>query len=278
MIELFGSAGRDAIARLGTQRTLYAFDYDGTLSPIVARPEDAGAAPTTVALLTRLGARVPTLLLTGRRRGRPAAVASLSIPTHLVGNHGAEGMPAVLTDGQALAASRDIVTRWLSQWPSDGMPGSDPAIQVEAKAYSLSVHYRAAADHDAARKTIEGVLARLDPQPRLIDGKCVFNVLPASAPDKGQALAALVAFERCTAAFFIGDDVTDECAFENAPESWVTVRIGRSDRSAARYFIEDQRDIDRCPRAVDLGRRSGVDRDAAGLISMGERVPGKAGD
>jgi trehalose 6-phosphate phosphatase len=80
----------------------------------------------------------------------------------------------------------------------------------------------------------------------VIAGKCVFNLLPDRAPDKGHALQALVEYERCAAAFFIGDDVTDEAAFVDAPPSWVTVRVGESDDSAARFFIADQDSIDRC--------------------------------
>ena len=56
----------------------------------------------------------------------------------------------------------------------------------------------------------------------------------------------LVRHERCDAAFFIGDDLTDEAAFADAPASWVTVKVGRDEDSAARYFIADQHDIDRC--------------------------------
>ena len=122
---------------------------------------------------------------------------------------------------------------------------ADDGIVVEAKNYSLSVHYRKASDHDAARRAIGAAVALLDPPPRVIGGKCVFNLMPAGAPDKGHALSVLVQHERCDAAFFIGDDVTDEAAFVEAPSSWVTVKVGNGD-SAARYRIDDQRDIDRC--------------------------------
>ena len=80
----------------------------------------------------------------------------------------------------------------------------------------------------------------------MIGGKCVVNLLPEGAHDKGRALDELVRFDGATAAFFIGDDVTDESGFLDAPASWVTVRVGLSDDSAARFYIADQDAIDRC--------------------------------
>ena len=248
-VDLFSPAGHDALARLASRPAIYAFDFDGTLAPIVERPDDAGASAATVAALSSLGARVPVALLTGRGvddlRRRIAFT-----PRYLVGNHGAEGLP----DSPDPAASGDadehrtVVRRWLAQWPAAvaATGGDDAGVEVEAKSFSLSIHYRRARDHAAACRTIERAMAALDPAPRVIGGKCVFNVLPDGAPDKGQALRALVRHERCDGAFFIGDDVTDEVAFQDAPASWVTVRVGRSDDSAARFYIERQDEIDRC--------------------------------
>jgi trehalose 6-phosphate phosphatase len=246
VIDLFSVEGRAALERLARQKTLYAFDFDGTLAPIVPRPDDARAQPSTVALLKTLGARVPTLLLTGRGiddlRQRIAFA-----PTFLVGNHGAEGLPDAISDEDGHAAHRVVVQRWLAQWPAViARQIDDPDIVVETKAYSLSIHYRASRDHDAAIRAISAAIKALDPSPHVIGGKCVFNLLPEGAPDKGHALSALVEYTRCTAAFFIGDDVTDETGFADAPASWVTVRVGHSSASKARYFIDDQSDIDRC--------------------------------
>ncbi len=243
MIDLFGPEGLAALDRLARARTLYAFDFDGTLAPIVAVPDNARAAPTTIALLTAIGARVPTLILTGRgtddlRRLLPFA------SKYVVGNHGAEGMPDAPAGDPA---HRAVVEAWLAQWPAAiAESGAVAGLAVEPKRYSLSIHYRQADDHAAAERAIDAAIGRLDPRPRVIGGKCVLNLLPEGAPDKGSALRALVRIEHCDAAFFIGDDLTDEAAFEQAPPSWVTVRVGQSAASAARYFIPDQKDIDRC--------------------------------
>jgi trehalose 6-phosphate phosphatase len=240
VIDLFSPEGVAALDDLARRRTLYAFDFDGTLAPIVAQPDAAHAPTSTEALLAELTTLAPTAVVTGR--GVDDLKARLGVaPTYVVGNHGAEGLPGGSPD---LEAHRAVVARWLVQWQASGADG--PGIVVEPKAYSLSIHYRHAPDHDAAMQTIQHAFKSFDPAPRVIGGKCVFNLLPEGAPDKGSAIVALVATHHCETAFFIGDDLTDEVAFVSAPASWLTVRVGDVADSAARFFIDNQSAMDRC--------------------------------
>lgn len=254
MRSLFTPEGMAALQRLARQRTLYGFDFDGTLAPIVARPEDARASALTERKLATLGARVPVAILTGR------SVADMRqriefTPLHLIGNHGAEGLPSPLHHSLAdsLTASDgtpdhgSVARAWLRQWPSAiAAYSDDPGIFVEDKTYSISIHYRLAVDCAAAERAVAAAIATLAPMPRVIGGKRIFNLLPAGAPDKGNALATLVRFEHCDAAFYIGDDETDEAVFHGAPAHWVTVHVGEADDSAARFFIGHEAEIDRC--------------------------------
>jgi len=80
----------------------------------------------------------------------------------------------------------------------------------------------------------------------VVPGKRVLNVVPTGAPDKGMALARLTrrgGFERV---LFVGDDDTDEDVFRRdlGVES-VGVRVGRHSKSAARYYLRRQSDVDR---------------------------------
>lgn len=254
MRPLFTPEGTAALRRLAGQRTLYGFDFDGTLAPIVARPEDARASVLTERKLATLAARVPVAVLTGR------SVADMRrriefTPLHLIGNHGAEGLPSPLhhsladslTAGNGIPQHESSAREWVRQWPAAIAPYSDdPGIFVEDKTYSISIHYRLAADRVAAERAVAAAVASLVPAPRVIGGKYVVNLLPADAPDKGQALATLARFEHCDAAFYIGDDETDEAAFRGAPAHWVTVHVGEGDPSAAQFFIAHQGEIDRC--------------------------------
>jgi trehalose 6-phosphate phosphatase len=80
---------------------------------------------------------------------------------------------------------------------------------------------------------------------RVIGGKLVFNVVSRRAPHKGLALLAARDRAGCDTAFYIGDDETDEDVFSiEEPGRLVTVRVGMSRRSQARYFIRGQTEID----------------------------------
>ncbi len=75
-------------------------------------------------------------------------------------------------------------------------------------------------------------------------GKCVVNVVAAHAPDKGDAVVALVERAGAAAAVFAGDDVNDEAVFRRAPPHWLTVRVGPLEpTSAARFRLDDNAEV-----------------------------------
>ena len=70
-----------------------------------------------------------------------------------------------------------------------------PGVLLEDKGCSLAIHYRQAADRDAARSQIEEHALRLTPMPRLIHGKCVLNLVPPGAQiDRSDDNAPLAAW------------------------------------------------------------------------------------
>lgn len=233
---LFANEGLTALAELAAVRTLYAFDFDGTLAPIEARPENVRTPANVMRLLGTLAGLASVAVISGRRRadlqGRlPGAIR------HLVGNHGNEGGP-VTTDE---AAMRAITRGWREQLTA--LLGSDAhrrGVLIEDKALSLSLHFRLARDRDAAAARLTAAIERLQPAPRVIGGKLVFNLLPPGAKTKFEALAAIAAAEQAQAVLFVGDDDTDEFVFAHAPAHWLTVRVERERSSAARYFLHQQ--------------------------------------
>jgi trehalose-6-phosphatase len=79
----------------------------------------------------------------------------------------------------------------------------------------------------------------------LVSGKCVLNVTDRHAPHKGAAVETLRRRLRCELAAFVGDDVTDEDAFALADVgSLIAIRVGRTRRSGAPWFITDQMEVD----------------------------------
>lgn len=234
MPHLFSPAGEFALREICQQRPLLALDFDGTLAPIVPRPENARAPLAISRILTQLSARLPVAIITGR------AVADVSsrlgfAPHYIVGNHGAEGLPDVTSPDGGLAR--------IWQQGLDHAALQAAGVSVENKGHSLSLHYRLARDHAQARSTIDAAIAALSPEPRVIGGKCVYNLLPQDAPDKFEAVRQLTRHAGCDNAIFVGDDVTDDVVFEQAPPHWLTIRVGAADRHRARFHLSLQSEV-----------------------------------
>lgn len=238
MRDLLSAAGAPVIAGLARPGTLLVFDFDGTLAPLVRARGKAQLKDVTRRALSRVAEALPTAVLSGRAQPDLAAkVAGVPI-RWAVGGHGAEwpGEPPPRGYVRRVAGWRRRLDERLA-----GIRGVD----IEDKEVSLSIHWRAARDARAAAAAVARAAADL-PGARLVGGKRVLNVVPAEAPDKGDALARLVAESGCERVLFVGDDVTDEAGFRarlHVPA--VMVRVGRTKGSAATWFVQRRGDVDR---------------------------------
>jgi len=229
---LLSGACRPVLEQLARESTLCAFDFDGTLSPIVDRPTDAGIGERTRDLLERLAKLYPCVIVSGRARadlvGRLAGVRVC----RAIGNHGAEP--------EATAARPAVVAEWKAVLDREvaGIPG----LLVEDKGLSLAVHYRLCARRAEVRKRILALAQKL-PDVRIVGGKFVINLVLDRSHNKGQALAAERARLGCDWILFVGDDDNDEDAFALGGNI-VPVRIGRKRHSHARYYLRTQEEMD----------------------------------
>ncbi|MBL8363559.1 MAG: trehalose-phosphatase [Rubrivivax sp.] len=238
-VPIHSRAGHAALEALMCQRALLAFDFDGTLAPIVAHADDARVPDALARRLAVLAAAQPLAIITGRSVAD--VVGRLGFrPWTVVGNHGAEQAGVPLRPAPALDAVRSLLAGAAPMLTAAG-------VGLEDKGLSLALHYREAADPEAARRAIDALL-----QPhqdagsavRIFGGKMVVNVAPADAPDKAHAMRRLV--ERCGvgAVFFAGDDANDEPVFSGAPPQWVTLRVGPDGHgTAARFALPGPEDM-----------------------------------
>jgi len=126
---------------------------------------------------------------------------------------------------------------------------------IEDKEFSVTVHYRGAAHKRKIRAAAAAVAKKLGGL-RVFGGKQVVNLLPAGTPHKGIALQRELHKLGCDKAIFVGDADSDEDAFAlHHPQRLLTVRIGRKQRSHARYYLRNQKEIDRFLRALLESRR-----------------------
>lgn len=243
MRRLFTPEGEAAIAHTMRQRPLLAFDFDGTLAPIVARPDDARVPAPVAHRLQRLSQRLPVAVISGRRVHdlRPRL---LFRPWRVVGNHGAEDESPMQADRDAAALSP---ARACLAAAATAL--HDHGVLVEDKGLSIALHYRLATDRGAAQRAIEAALAPLPEGLKVFGGKMVVNIAAAWARDKADAVAELAQDCGASAAVFIGDDVNDEPVFARGEPSWLTVRVGSDDpASAAAWFLDGPADL---PRLLD---------------------------
>lgn len=236
MTYLFSEAGQVELQGFIARDTLFAFDLDGTLAPIVANPGDIVIADDVRDRLIELNKMAPVAIITGRSRDDALSYLGFT-PGFLVGNHGAEGLPwRDKEEGEYVRLCRS----WKEQLNELLRLGGTAGIFLEDKGATLSLHYRSAHDPEPAHNDILGAIARLVPSPRSVSGKFVENIVPRDAPHKGDALRFIMRYLDCSRALFIGDDETDEDVFRMRDDSILGIRVGMDPRSSSRYFLTGQ--------------------------------------
>jgi trehalose 6-phosphate phosphatase len=235
---------RRILEQFALSNTLIAFDFDGTLAPIVENRRSARIMPSTKVSLTRLAVLYPCVVISGRGRNdvlhRMRGIKFKAV----LGNHGIEPWSTSPAIESAVRRLVPICRSKLGQFRS---------VAIEDKRFSISIHYRNEIHKSAVRATVAKIMPTLG-RVRIIGGKQVINILPAGAPHKGDALEQEMSKMHCSRAIYLGDDETDEDVFALSESKKVlSIRVGFSRSSLAGYYIRTQREIDRIiQRLVDL--------------------------
>lgn len=234
------ASGLNRIREFVGARALLAFDIDGTLAPIVARPWDARIPDELQLRLDAMTTTRTVAIITGRAIADAKPMLAFS-PRYLIGNHGAEGVPGFELASAAYASE---CSKWLRVLRCDDEAWrATPGITLEDKAYSIAFHYRHAKSREAALRLVEERAAHLVPRPRLVHGNCVLNLVPQEAPHKGDALLSLLAHSGCERSLYVGDDLTDEDVFRLKLPHVLSVGIDPGPGSAADLFLSNQGEV-----------------------------------
>jgi trehalose 6-phosphate phosphatase len=210
-------AGRAGLAALRAEpaRALLAFDFDGTLSPIVDDPAQAHAHPEVAPRLHELAGRVARIAIV---TGRPAEVAVElggieDVPGLVVmGHYGLQrwesGRLSSPDTGSGVAQARALLPGLLADL------AAPEGTVVEDKDQSLAVHVRRTPDPQAAYDLLTAPMAMLAARTGLTvePGRYVLELRPAGF-DKGRALRALAHEVEAGSVAFFGDDLGDLAAF-----------------------------------------------------------------
>lgn len=223
-----------------SSNVLLAIDYDGTLAPIAPTPDQARMRARTRRLFTQVAHCYPSITISGRPLD-DIAQRLVGIPVRSVfGNYGGEPSPRGKPPVRVGAWVRHLRERL----------STHRGVVVEDKGYSVTIHYRRARDKDRAVADIHDA-ARTLSGARVLGGVHAVTLLPREGPDKGVALQRARRGLRCDTAIYVGDDDTDEDAFGSGdPDRLLSIRVGASRTSKARYHLQRQADIDRLLRAL----------------------------
>ena len=229
---------------------LLLFDYDGTLTPIVDRPDLAVLAPGTHGLLADLSREERFILgiVSGRSLDDVRARVGVSGLVY-AGNHGLEiqgpGLDFIHPEAEGLRETQGRLYVRLREELVDA-----PGVILEDKGLTLSLHYRL-----TRREYVENVeeifAATVAPfvtegQVEVARGKKVLEVRPRVPWNKGTAIAKIAeTYGGSVVTVFFGDDVSDEDGFAVVQEmEGIAVMVGPAGQpTQARYRVDSPQEV-----------------------------------
>jgi trehalose 6-phosphate phosphatase len=232
-------------------------DYDGTLTPVVDRPEDAVISESMRDAVRGLAGRCTVCVVSGR--DRPVVQSLMGVDDLVVaGSHGFDiwSPEGGAIEHQAAAGSEGLLDRVTARLRDelDSIEGT----LIEPKKASVAVHYRLVSDQErpAVEAVVERLLADNAEELKVTPGKMVYELQPKLDWDKGKAVLYLLDaldLDRDDAVpFYVGDDITDEHAFEALSGRGIGIFVGRADdpevggrTTAADFVLDSTEEVER---------------------------------
>lgn len=241
--------------RLGGKRPAVFLDYDGTLTPIVDRPEDAVIYGEMREVVRSLARRCPVCVVSGRDRKVVQELMGLD-DLIVAGSHGFDiwSPDEGNIEHDAGAGNEDLLEEVKARLEDE--TETFEGVSVEPKKASVAVHCRLASkeDGDRVKELVDGILADHPDELKVTPGKMVYEIQPNIDWDKGKAvlylLEALDLDGPDVVPIYVGDDVTDEDAFQAISGIGLGVYVGElddpetSDRTThADYALTDVEEV-----------------------------------
>lgn len=221
---------RARLAAIPTNRLVLFLDFDGTLTPIVARPNQARLSRPVRETLWKLAGLLPVVVISGRAPEDLRRRVGLQEVCY-VGHHGLSYLEA----GGAVTwlttpPHRTLVRQWLLALrnASEGIEGAfveDKGVTVALHDRSVKPKYRARLRRRALRALAPWISRETV---SLLRGKRVLEVRPSKAWNKGTAVSILLRrpWARHRLPVYFGDDQTDFDAFSVVHGRGLAIRIG----------------------------------------------------
>lgn len=228
--------------KLKGRRPVIFLDYDGTLTPIVKRPEDAVLSDEMRKTLEELAEEFKVAVVTGRDKEDVESLVGIEKLIY-AGSHGyiitgPDEMLMEHPDSKKIIPKLDQIEKEVVQALKDTTEGT----QVDRKRYAIGIHYRNARkeDRDVVFRVVDDML-RKHPGHKKGEGKMIVEIKPDTDWHKGKAvewiLEALdLADNEDVMPLYIGDDITDEDAFETLIDKGIGILVGGHGQPTAAPF------------------------------------------
>jgi alpha,alpha-trehalase len=240
---------QDLFRQVHDKSVIVFLDYDGTLTPIVDRPELAILPDNTRETLRELAKHCTVGVISGRDRVNVQQMVNVDSLIY-AGSHGFD-----ISGPKNWKMQHEIGTQFLpilDQVEASLHEHLDSIVGtlIERKKFSVAVHYRLVGSQDlhAVRSAVEAVLSQ-HPDLRTIHGKKLYDLQPGIDWDKGKALTWLLEALNIprdrVVTFFFGDDVTDEDAFRVLQDESIGMIVEDiSQYTYATYRLNNPEEVD----------------------------------
>ena len=229
-------------------------DYDGTLAPIAKSPDRAVISYKTKNLLKKLSAKPNYKLAIISGRGLKDIKRMVGLKNVIyAGNHGFEIEGPKIKFSNPVSSDYKIGLKKIKKDLKKKL-SSVKGILLEDKGFSLALHYRLVKKELIPRvKTIfqETITHHLVKNKiRVKPGKMVLEIRIAVDWDKGKVVLWLLAREKFShknkksfIPIYIGDDLTDENAFNALKNKGLTVVVSKATDSSAQFYLKNAKEV-----------------------------------
>lgn len=273
--------GEEISARLAGKRPAVFLDYDGTLTPIVDRPDEAIMSASMRDAVRRLAHLCTVCVVSGRERRVLQRLMGMD-DLVVAGSHGFDvWSPARGAIEWPDAAIFEVLMRQVEARLREAMRSIDGAL-IEPKRMSIAAHYRLASDEDRQRikEIVDAVVAEHPDELRVMPGKMVWEILPRIDWDKGKAVLYLLKEldldREDVIPIYVGDDITDEHAFEALADRGIGICVGRADdpevagrSTSASYALHTIQEVQQFLRLLAHWTTGGAGAPARGETLLG---------
>lgn len=234
-------------ALLGRQKVVFFLDYDGTLTPIVERPDMAKISETMQETVKNLALKYPVAIVSGRMREDVKNLVGIEELIY-AGSHGFDiAGPSLKVVQPKVKETQPLINEVIDLLKIE--LANIEGVIIEEKKFSVAVHYRLVKEEgnrEKIKNQVEAIVNKNKEKLKILQGKKVFEILPNIDWDKGKAIRWIIKAMgiswQDTAVVYIGDDITDEYAFATIRTRGVGVLVSSQPKPSLAHFRLDSPD------------------------------------